>query len=99
LVQSCEIVIQNRNQDDDEEFKSDDDGYDSGNQNQNEFAILDFVLGPGSGTCLMKVEGIAPNFIKFIYKSGDALYRFNPWKCLKPCHFFGVRVGKDSDGL
>ncbi|KAM1762737.1 hypothetical protein ACFX12_005344 [Malus domestica] len=54
-------------------------------------------LGPGSGTCLMKVEGIAPNFIKSIYKASAALYRTDPWKRLCPGHIFGVRVGKDTD--
>ncbi|KAF2304977.1 hypothetical protein GH714_000840 [Hevea brasiliensis] len=54
-------------------------------------------LGPGSGTCLMTVEGIAPNFIKSIYKACAALYRTDPWRRLRPPHFFGIRVGKDSD--
>lgn len=54
-------------------------------------------LGPGSGTCLMKVEGIAPNCIKSIYRAAAALYRTEPWKRLHPGHLFGIRVGKDSD--
>lgn len=54
-------------------------------------------LGPGSGACLMNVEGIAPNFIKSIFKSAAALYRTDPWKRLCPGHLFGVRVGKDTD--
>lgn len=54
-------------------------------------------LGPGSGTCLMNVEGIAPNFIKSIFKSSAALYRTDPWRRLRPGHPFGIRVGKDSD--
>lgn len=54
-------------------------------------------LGPGSGTCLMKVEGVFPNFIKCIYKGSAALYRTEPWKRLRPGHLFGIRVGKDSD--
>lgn len=54
-------------------------------------------LGPGSGTCLMKVDDIAPNFIKSLYKASAALYRTEPWKRLRPGHYFGVRVGKDSD--
>ncbi|CAI8590707.1 unnamed protein product [Vicia faba] len=54
-------------------------------------------LGPGSGTCLMKVDDIAPNFIRSIYKASAALYRTEPWKRLRPVHYFGVRVGKDSD--
>ncbi|XP_057431667.1 uncharacterized protein LOC130724455 isoform X2 [Lotus japonicus] len=45
----------------------------------------------------MKVDGIAPNFIRSIYKASAALYRAEPWKRLRPGHFFGVRVGKDSD--
>ncbi|KAI4298672.1 hypothetical protein L6164_032204 [Bauhinia variegata] len=54
-------------------------------------------LGPGSGTCLMKVDGVTPNFIKSIYKAAAALYRTDPWKRLRPGHLFGIRVGKDSD--
>ncbi|KAK9268115.1 hypothetical protein L1049_010555 [Liquidambar formosana] len=54
-------------------------------------------LGPGSGTCLMKVEGIAPAFIKSLYRASAALYRTDPWKRLRPGHLFGIRVGKDSD--
>lgn len=54
-------------------------------------------LGPGSGTCLMKVDGIVPNFIKSMYKASAALYRTDPWKRLRPGHLFGIRVGKDSD--
>ncbi|KAL2475593.1 putative zinc finger MYND domain-containing protein 15 [Abeliophyllum distichum] len=54
-------------------------------------------LGPGSGACLMKVDGIAPPFIKSLYKSAAALYRTDPWRRLRPGHLFGVRIGKDSD--
>jgi hypothetical protein len=54
-------------------------------------------LGPGSGTCLMNVEGIAPNFIKSLFKSSAALYRTDPWRRFRPGHPFGIRVGKDSD--
>ncbi|KAM7255184.1 hypothetical protein ACFE04_020425 [Oxalis oulophora] len=54
-------------------------------------------LGPGSGACLMKLNGVAPNLIKSIYKAAAALYRTEPWKKLRPGHLFGVRVGKDSD--
>ncbi|KAK6932334.1 Zinc finger, MYND-type [Dillenia turbinata] len=54
-------------------------------------------LGPGSGTCLMKVEGIAPAFIKSLFRASAALYRTDPWKRLRPGHLFGVRVGKDSE--
>ncbi|XP_052202029.1 uncharacterized protein LOC127807880 [Diospyros lotus] len=54
-------------------------------------------LGPGSGTCLMRVEGISPPFIKSLYRAAAALYRTDPWKRLRPGHLFGVRVGKDSD--
>ncbi|CAN6969101.1 unnamed protein product [Brassica oleracea var. botrytis] len=54
-------------------------------------------LGPGSGVCLMKVEGISPNMIHFIFRASASLYRSEPWKRLRPGHLFGVRVGKDSD--
>ncbi|CAL0334607.1 unnamed protein product [Lupinus luteus] len=54
-------------------------------------------LGPGSGTCLMKVNGIEPNFIRSLYKASAALYRTEPWIRLRLGHYFGVRVGKDSD--
>lgn len=54
-------------------------------------------LGPGSGTCLMNIQGIAPNFIKSIFKAAASLYRTDPWKRLRPGHLFGIRVGKDSD--
>lgn len=54
-------------------------------------------LGPGSGTCLMKVEGVAPNFIRSVFKASAALYRTDPWKRLRPGHLSGIRVGKDSD--
>jgi hypothetical protein len=54
-------------------------------------------LGLGSGTCLIKVDAIAPNFIRSIYKASAALYRTEPWKRLRPGHYFGIRVGKDSD--
>ncbi|KAG5413626.1 hypothetical protein IGI04_001193 [Brassica rapa subsp. trilocularis] len=54
-------------------------------------------LGPGSGVCLMKVEGISPNMIHSIFRASASLYRSEPWKRLRPGHLFGVRVGKDSD--
>ncbi|GMH26884.1 hypothetical protein Nepgr_028727 [Nepenthes gracilis] len=54
-------------------------------------------LGPGSGSCLMKVEGISPPLIKSLYRAGAALYRTDPWKRLRPGHLFGSRVGKDSE--
>lgn len=54
-------------------------------------------LGPGSGTCLLKVDGVNPAFTRSIYKAAAALYRTNPWKRLRPGHLFGVNVGKDSD--
>ncbi|PIA27459.1 hypothetical protein AQUCO_07700017v1 [Aquilegia coerulea] len=54
-------------------------------------------LGPGSGTCLLKVDGISTAFIKSIFKASAALYRTDPWKRLRPGHFFGIRVGKNSD--
>lgn len=54
-------------------------------------------LGPASGTCLVKVEGVTPPFIKALYRAAAALYRTDPWKRLRPGHLFGVRVGKDSE--
>lgn len=54
-------------------------------------------LGPGAGTCLMKVESVTPSVIKSLYRSAAALYRTDPWKRLRPGHLLGVRVGKDSD--
>ncbi|KMS96744.1 hypothetical protein BVRB_8g200480 [Beta vulgaris subsp. vulgaris] len=54
-------------------------------------------LGPASGTCLVKVEGVTPPFIKSLYRAAAALYRTDPWKRLRPGHLFGVRVGKDSE--
>ncbi|KAF5474775.1 hypothetical protein F2P56_006639 [Juglans regia] len=54
-------------------------------------------LGLGSGTCLMKVEGIAPNFVKSLFKASTALCRTDPWRRLRPGHHFGIKVGKDLD--
>ncbi|KAJ8761866.1 hypothetical protein K2173_005577 [Erythroxylum novogranatense] len=54
-------------------------------------------LGPGSATCLMKVECVTPNFIQSVYRAAAALYRTEPWQRLRPGHLFGVRVGRDSD--
>ncbi|KAJ0239477.1 hypothetical protein HA466_0231070 [Hirschfeldia incana] len=54
-------------------------------------------LGPGSGVCLMKVEGISPSIVHSIFRASASLYRSEPWKRLRPGHLFGVRVGKDSD--
>ncbi|XP_051125048.1 uncharacterized protein LOC127247293 [Andrographis paniculata] len=54
-------------------------------------------LGPGSGTCLMKVDGIGPPFIRSLYKAAASLYRTDPWQRLRPGHLFGVKVGKDRD--
>lgn len=54
-------------------------------------------LGPGSGTCLLKIDGISPPFIKSLYKAAASLYRTDPWRRLRPAHLFGVRVGKDWD--
>lgn len=54
-------------------------------------------LGPGSGTCLMNVDGITPLAIKSLYRAAAALYRTDPWKRLRPVHLFGVKIGKDSD--
>lgn len=56
-------------------------------------------LGPSSGTCLLKIDGISPSFIKSMYCALAALYRTDPWKRLRPGHLFGLRVGKDSDWL
>ncbi|CDP17921.1 unnamed protein product [Coffea canephora] len=54
-------------------------------------------LGPGSGACLLKVDGITPPFIKSLYRTAAVLYRTDPWKLLRPEHLFGIKVGKDSD--
>ncbi|KAL3522019.1 hypothetical protein ACH5RR_014853 [Cinchona calisaya] len=54
-------------------------------------------LGPGSGTFLLKVDGISPLFIKSLYRAAAALYRTDPWKRLRPDHLFGAKVGKDSE--
>ncbi|CAN6452281.1 unnamed protein product [Victoria cruziana] len=54
-------------------------------------------LGPSSGTCLLRVEGINPAFIKSLFRAAAALYRTDPWKRFRPGHLFGVRVGKDTD--
>ncbi|XP_010439410.1 PREDICTED: zinc finger MYND domain-containing protein 15-like [Camelina sativa] len=54
-------------------------------------------LGPGSGVCLMKVEGTSSNIVQSIFRASASLYRSEPWKRLRPGHLFGVRVGKDSD--
>ncbi|XAR65632.1 hypothetical protein NMG60_11009805 [Bertholletia excelsa] len=54
-------------------------------------------LGPGSATCLLKVEGITPPFIKSFYRAAAALFRSDPWKRIRPGHLFGIKVGKDSE--
>lgn len=54
-------------------------------------------LGPSFGTCLLKVEGIAPAFIKSLFRAAAALYRTDPWKRLRPGHLFDIRIGKDID--
>ncbi|WOG85317.1 hypothetical protein DCAR_0104505 [Daucus carota subsp. sativus] len=54
-------------------------------------------LGPGSGTCLVNVDGVTPLAIKSLYRAAAALFRTDPWKRFRPGHLFGVRVGKDSD--
>ncbi|OWM86355.1 zinc finger MYND domain-containing protein 15 [Punica granatum] len=54
-------------------------------------------LGPGSGACLMKVDGISPTFTRSLFRAAAALYRTEPWKRIRPGHLFGIRVGKDSD--
>eukprot|EP00246_Nothoceros_aenigmaticus_P017865 TRINITY_DN902_c0_g1_i1.p1 TRINITY_DN902_c0_g1~~TRINITY_DN902_c0_g1_i1.p1 ORF type:complete len:628 (+),score=107.90 TRINITY_DN902_c0_g1_i1:335-2218(+) len=56
-------------------------------------------LGPGTGTSLLKVDGVTSAFIKAVFRVAAALYRSNPWKRFKPAHLFGVRVGKDPDWL
>ncbi|KAL5978522.1 hypothetical protein ACLOJK_029639 [Asimina triloba] len=54
-------------------------------------------LGPGSATCLLRVDGIPPAFLKSLFRAAAALYRTDPWKRFRPAHLFGLRVGKDSD--
>ncbi|KAF6168051.1 hypothetical protein GIB67_011436 [Kingdonia uniflora] len=54
-------------------------------------------IGPGSGTCLLKIDKIASGFIESMFRASAALYRTNPWMRLRSTHLFGVRVGKDSD--
>lgn len=54
-------------------------------------------LGSGSNICLLRVDGLAPSFIKSLFRASAALFRTDPWKRFRPCHLFGVRVGKDSD--
>ncbi|XP_074566875.1 uncharacterized protein LOC141823490 [Curcuma longa] len=54
-------------------------------------------LGPSCGTCLLKVEGTSPAFIKSLFRAAAALFRTEPWKRLRPKHLFGIRVGKDTD--
>lgn len=54
-------------------------------------------LGPGSGTCLLKIDGVETPFIKSLYKAAAALYRTDPWRRLRPGHLLGARVGKDRD--
>ncbi|XP_020596236.1 uncharacterized protein LOC110036188 [Phalaenopsis equestris] len=54
-------------------------------------------LGPTSGTCLLKVDGIPTAFIKSLFRAAAALYRTEPWKRLRPHHLFGLRIGKDFD--
>ncbi|KAH6773811.1 zinc finger MYND domain protein [Perilla frutescens var. hirtella] len=54
-------------------------------------------LGPGSGTCLMKIDGVGVPFIKSLYRAAASLYRSDPWRRLRPGHLLGVRVGKDRE--
>ncbi|KAJ7271444.1 hypothetical protein O6H91_02G025100 [Diphasiastrum complanatum] len=54
-------------------------------------------LGPGSGTSLLKIDGVSTAFVKAVFRAAAALYRSNPWKRIKPSHLFGVRVGKDPE--
>ncbi|KAK4415845.1 hypothetical protein Salat_2691900 [Sesamum alatum] len=55
--------------------------------------VLDLALDPG--TCLMKIDGISPPFVKSLYKAAASLYRTDPWRRLRPAHLFGVKVGKN----
>ncbi|XP_057536720.1 uncharacterized protein LOC130814989 [Amaranthus tricolor] len=54
-------------------------------------------LGPASATCLFNVDGVDAAFIKALYGAAAALYRTDPWKRLRPGHFFGVRVGRELE--
>ncbi|KAG6543648.1 hypothetical protein Mapa_014831 [Marchantia paleacea] len=54
-------------------------------------------LGAGSGTSLLKVEGISTAFIKSLFRALALLWRSHPWKRLKSAHLFGVKIGKPSD--
>jgi hypothetical protein len=53
--------------------------------------------GAGSGSSLMKIEGISGAFIKAIFRAAAALHRSNPWTRYRSTHMFGIKVGKDSD--
>lgn len=53
--------------------------------------------GAGSGSSLMKIEGISGAFIKAIFRAAAALHRSNPWNRYRSTHMFGIKVGKDSD--
>ncbi|KAJ8478160.1 hypothetical protein OPV22_021887 [Ensete ventricosum] len=54
-------------------------------------------LGPSCGTCLLKVDGAPPAFIKSLFRAAAALFRTEPWKRLRPRNLFGIRIGKDTD--
>ncbi|MQM02528.1 hypothetical protein Taro_035297 [Colocasia esculenta] len=54
-------------------------------------------LGPSSGTCLLRVDGAPPAFIRSLFRAAAALSRTDPWKRLRPAHLIGVRVGRDAD--
>ncbi|CAM6091629.1 unnamed protein product [Calypogeia fissa] len=54
-------------------------------------------LGSGSGTSLLKVDGLSTAFIKALFRALAALHRSQPWKRLKSNHLFGVKVGKSPD--
>lgn len=54
-------------------------------------------LGPSHGTCVFKVDGAPPAFIRSLFRAAAALFRTDPWKRLRPGHLLGVRVGKDAD--
>ncbi|KAL0305920.1 UNVERIFIED_CONTAM: hypothetical protein Sradi_6009300 [Sesamum radiatum] len=53
-------------------------------------------LGPGSGTCLMKIDGSSPPFVKSLYKAAASLYRTDPWRRLRPAHLLVLRSEDDA---
>ncbi|CAA6658228.1 unnamed protein product [Spirodela intermedia] len=48
-------------------------------------------LGPSHGTCVFKVDGAPPAFIRSLFRAAAALFRTDPWKRLRPGHLLGVR--------